>query len=432
MSRLRLLRRCVGIFRPALFAALVTTVAFLPFFLSDADDVTFLTILLVLPVSVVVCLALLGAATSLWRTGGAKLFMAAAVIPPVPYLMFVHRESLRHAGDRSYWMLYGGSWKKELARQMIYPGNDLAHLEWDASGFGGMSWTSYVVFDPSDELDRFRDQDGFAPHVPCRIGGAQRLGKHYYVVSFYEYAEWDNCADELNSSSRKTMRPRTGDTSPRTGPDHVQSLVRLPRRRSGQSPLDPSGCGGDPRGDCPLAGPGQSPGLRSQLSFAPRRTRPSSRYRSGRLSTRHSAMRVGSATSTLRAVAVRPAGSAGDVARRGGAAMAREGGRGASAIGAGRDPLPRRRSRCRTRQTRTCHHRRTAGSRRKNTTQVEHQTVAVRNASTQSAASRSLPVTGAVLRPPPRNVARNDRASRSPSSQGLQVAAGLPESSRSR
>jgi len=96
------------------------------------------------------------------------------------------RESLR-------WLLWSNGFKAELKASRNSEPAELKHIEWEATGFGGVANdTLYLVFDPNDILDSaaHSGKPGQYTGLPCEVLKVRRLEAHWYSVRFYTDEHW--------------------------------------------------------------------------------------------------------------------------------------------------------------------------------------------------------------------------------------------------
>jgi hypothetical protein len=96
---------------------------------------------------------------------------------------------------RSYlrWLLWSRSFKAEVLAQPSPRIGELKHVEWEATGFASVAYnTSYLVFDPSDALQKVT-LPGKVAGIPCEVPVVRRLEKQWYAVQFYTDEEWGKC-----------------------------------------------------------------------------------------------------------------------------------------------------------------------------------------------------------------------------------------------
>jgi hypothetical protein len=106
------------------------------------------------------------------------------------------RESLR-------WLLWSNSFKAELKASRNSEAAELKHIEWEATGFGGVANdTLYLVFDPNDILDSaaHSGKPGRYTGLPCEVLKVRRLEAHWYSVRFYTDEHW-GVRNQLDCSS---------------------------------------------------------------------------------------------------------------------------------------------------------------------------------------------------------------------------------------
>ncbi len=95
-----------------------------------------------------------------------------------------------------YWLLASKHYKQAVMAAPKTP-NQLAHVEWDGDGWGGVpvgDWTGYVVFDPKDSLPQMstEEQPRRIEGVPCNVVAVRRLGKDWYSVVTDMNEFWDS------------------------------------------------------------------------------------------------------------------------------------------------------------------------------------------------------------------------------------------------
>jgi hypothetical protein len=91
------------------------------------------------------------------------------------------------------WLLWSRQFKAEVLAQPAPVNGELRHMEWEATGFGGVANnTDYLVFDPTDSLAMAakRRSAGKFSGVPCEVLGVLRLESHWYSVAFYTDEAW--------------------------------------------------------------------------------------------------------------------------------------------------------------------------------------------------------------------------------------------------
>ena len=96
------------------------------------------------------------------------------------------RESLR-------WLFWSNRFKAELQQAPSARPGELRHIEWQATGFGGVANdTVYLVFDPSDTLASAARSGSAGKYagVPCEVPKVRRLENHWYSVRFYTDEAW--------------------------------------------------------------------------------------------------------------------------------------------------------------------------------------------------------------------------------------------------
>lgn len=96
------------------------------------------------------------------------------------------RESLR-------WFLWSNSFKAELKASVDSKPGELKHMEWEATGFGGVANdTIYLVFDPTDVLAPAaqKGSPGKFIGLPCEVLKVRRLERQWYSVRFYTDEAW--------------------------------------------------------------------------------------------------------------------------------------------------------------------------------------------------------------------------------------------------
>ena len=119
-----------------------------------------------------------------------SLMVAMAAFVAVAAVLDKGGESLR-----SYlrWFLWSRSFKAEVLAQPSPRAGELRHMEWEATGFASVAYTtSYLVFDPSDALEKVT-RPGKVAGIPCEVPGVRRLEKHWYAVQFYTDEESGKC-----------------------------------------------------------------------------------------------------------------------------------------------------------------------------------------------------------------------------------------------
>jgi len=105
------------------------------------------------------------------------------------------RESLR-------WFLWSNSFKAELKASPDSRPGQLKHMEWEATGFGGVANdTIYLVFDPTDVLATAAQNGspGKFTGLPCEVLKVRRLERQWYSVRFYTDEAWGE-RNQLDSS----------------------------------------------------------------------------------------------------------------------------------------------------------------------------------------------------------------------------------------
>lgn len=96
------------------------------------------------------------------------------------------RESLR-------WFLWSNSFKAQLKASSDSKPGQLKHMEWEATGFGGVANnTIYLVFDPTDVLAPAAQNGspGKFTGLPCEVLKVRRLERQWYSVRFYTDEAW--------------------------------------------------------------------------------------------------------------------------------------------------------------------------------------------------------------------------------------------------
>jgi hypothetical protein len=93
------------------------------------------------------------------------------------------------------WLLYSRPFKAEVLAQPPPASGELRHVEWEATGFAGMSNTVYLVFDPTDSLGAAAKShsNGKFNGIPCKVPAVRRLESQWYSVRFYTDEEWGVC-----------------------------------------------------------------------------------------------------------------------------------------------------------------------------------------------------------------------------------------------
>jgi hypothetical protein len=119
-----------------------------------------------------------------------SLLLAIIALVAVDAALFKGGDALRSS---LRWWLWSQRFKAELLAQPSPQNGELRHLEWDATGFGGVANnTLYLVFDPSDSLATVT-RSGKVAGLPCEVPPVRQLEKHWYAVRFYTDEEWGDC-----------------------------------------------------------------------------------------------------------------------------------------------------------------------------------------------------------------------------------------------
>jgi hypothetical protein len=91
------------------------------------------------------------------------------------------------------WLLWSHSFKAEVLAQPAPANGELRHMEWEATGFGGVANnTVYLVFDPTDSLSAAArsHSPGKFTGVPCEVRRVRRLESQWYAARFYTDELW--------------------------------------------------------------------------------------------------------------------------------------------------------------------------------------------------------------------------------------------------
>jgi hypothetical protein len=158
---------------------------------SPYDDLLY--VILVAPFLCLVCLTLLVIATirKRYRRCISLLLMLGAFLITSAILLS-NRDSVR-ASLR--WLLWSHRFKAAVLAQQPPAGGELRHMEWEATGFAGISNTVYLVFDPTDSLAAAAKSHsrGKFNGIPCEVPTVRRLESQWYAVWFYTSEEWGTC-----------------------------------------------------------------------------------------------------------------------------------------------------------------------------------------------------------------------------------------------
>ena len=176
----------------------MTTLLYAPSLLSTDVEFLFLAIFVLCPTSILGSLTLFAAAFVLRKDNVAGTLIAnAMIISVVPLMMFLMpaevKKDMIDLEDQVCWCLFSREYKTALELQTPAR-NELNHVHWRSWGAldRGQSW---LVFDPSGQLSKFKGHDGLVPKIPCPVYDMKILSKHYVVVDGAFEASWDDCPD---------------------------------------------------------------------------------------------------------------------------------------------------------------------------------------------------------------------------------------------
>jgi hypothetical protein len=179
---------------PALYAAVVALVIFLPISLYSSQWGAFLYLLGVIPI-VSFVLLVIAIAFAIRR----KPRRALAIIPALFAFWVVSWVLLRNdlpMRSELRWLWNSKAYKAQVLAQSAPVNGELRHIEWDGWGFPGAGDTVvYLVFAPNDSLTAptRNHAPGRFSGIPCKVPGVHRLEKDWYTVLFYTDWDWNHC-----------------------------------------------------------------------------------------------------------------------------------------------------------------------------------------------------------------------------------------------
>lgn len=94
------------------------------------------------------------------------------------------------------WAFFSHKFKLQVLSQPNHPPDAFKHVEWD--GWGGApvgDWTAYVVFDPTDSLNKVADHtvSGRVSGIPCDVLDIKKMEPQWYSVTLQMNEWWEQC-----------------------------------------------------------------------------------------------------------------------------------------------------------------------------------------------------------------------------------------------
>jgi hypothetical protein len=157
-------------------------------------DAALLYILIIAPMTCLICVILLVAAAIRKRPRQCLSMLLTLVAFLAASGTLIKTQSTLRPSLR--WLLWSRRYKAEVLAQAAPAKGELKHIEWD--GWGGTpvgDWTAYLVFDPTDSLSAAAksSSQGKFSGIPCNVDRVRRLENHWYSVELAMNEWWGRC-----------------------------------------------------------------------------------------------------------------------------------------------------------------------------------------------------------------------------------------------